>query len=183
MLRGSNTAANTSANSEPAEMPSDETIDLDAVTRTLIEAIPGAAFIACADGTVLYANAPGRRMLGAHRASTMSELAGAISANESSLNDHAWKVKRVTSDPRHFLVMHRDGPARATNRLTAAVTQWKLSRRQADVLALLLEGHPNASIAMILGIAVRTVEVHVSALLDRVQVENRSALVARVLGG
>ena len=175
MLRDSNTAR-----SDETGAPASETsLDLDAVVRALIEAVPGAAFIASKSGSVVYANASGKRMLAANRARTTSDLASAIQKEAP-----AWEVKRIgggAARGEHHLLIHRDEAERLSTRLSAAVAQWKLSRRQADVLALVVDGHPNASIGMILGIATRTVEVHVSALLDRLQVENRSALVARVL--
>ena len=117
-------------------------------------------------------------MLATNRSRMASELASVIERG-----DPAWQVKRIggNAHAEHHLLIHRDDSQRVASRLSAAVAQWKLSRRQADVLALVVDGHPNASIGMILGIATRTVEVHVSALLDRLQVENRSALVARVL--
>lgn len=175
MLRGSNTALRL----EATEAPGDATSDLDAVVRTLIEAIQGAAFVACTDGTVLYANAAGRRMLASSRSLVRSSLARAIEQMENGQDDPAWEVKHVPGAHHHLVIHH--ATSNVSSRVSAAVTRWQLSRRQAEVLALVSEGHPNASIAMILGIATRTVEVHVSALLERLHVENRSALVSRVL--
>lgn len=175
MLRDANIGRD---DDESGPRMAERSLDLDGMVRELIEAIPGAAFIAAPDGAVVFANGSGRRMLAANRARTTSELASAIEKGGA-----AWEVKPIGggAGAEHHLLVHRDDAARVAERLRAAVTQWKLSRRQADVLALVVDGHPNASIGMILGIATRTVEVHVSALLDRLQVENRSALVARVL--
>ena len=175
MLRESNEARSTDDTGAPAIEPS---VDLDAIVRALIEAVPGAAFVASKEGNVVYANASGKRMLASNRSRTTSELADAIESGNPS-----WDVKRIGGGGQreHHLLVHRDDSHRLASRLSAAVARWKLSRRQAEVLALVVDGHSNASIGMILGIATRTVEVHVSALLDRVQVENRSALVARVL--
>jgi DNA-binding NarL/FixJ family response regulator len=59
-----------------------------------------------------------------------------------------------------------------------------LTRRQADVLALLAEGLTNAEIADRLVLSVRTVDTHVAAILDRLGVRTRreAAAVARALG-
>ena len=175
MLSDSNPARSSEETSAPTIEPS---LDLEAMVRALIEAVPGAAFVASKEGNVVYANASGKRMLATNRSRTTSDLASAIDKG-----DPTWDVKRIggATHGEHHLLVHRDDSQRVASRLSAAVDQWKLSRRQADVLALVVDGHPNASIGMILGIATRTVEVHVSALLDRLQVENRSALVARVL--
>jgi DNA-binding CsgD family transcriptional regulator len=60
-----------------------------------------------------------------------------------------------------------------------------LTRRQADVLALLADGLTNAEIADRLVLSVRTVDTHVAAILDRLGVRTRreAAAVARTLGG
>jgi len=50
-----------------------------------------------------------------------------------------------------------------------------ITRRQAEVLALLGEGRSDAEIAHRLGISVRTVGHHVEHILDRLAVSNRTA--------
>jgi DNA-binding NarL/FixJ family response regulator len=57
-----------------------------------------------------------------------------------------------------------------------------VTAREAEVLRLLGEGAPNAVIAQRLYLSVRTVESHVSSLLRKLDVENRSQLVARSAG-
>lgn len=57
-----------------------------------------------------------------------------------------------------------------------------VSRRQAQVLSLVLAPYPNAQIARELGISKRTVESHVSALLAKFAVPDRPALI-RVAAG
>jgi len=56
--------------------------------------------------------------------------------------------------------------------------------RQREVLQLVALGHPNKRIAQELGIAERTVKLHVTALLDTLQARNRTHLlvVARAQG-
>ena len=178
MLRDSNMP---SSSDESVAAAQETSIDLDVLVRAIMEAVPGAAFVTSADGAVHYANAAGKQMLASNRSRMISELARA-----SHHEDPAWQVKRIPGASRgahlHLLV-HRDDSKRVSVRVNAAVVQWNLSRRQAEVLALVIDGQPNAAIASILGIATRTVEVHVSALLDRLHVDNRSALVARVLTG
>jgi DNA-binding CsgD family transcriptional regulator len=58
-----------------------------------------------------------------------------------------------------------------------------LTRRQADVLALIADGLTNAEIADRLVLSVRTVDTHVAAILDRLGVRTRreAAAVARTL--
>ncbi len=50
--------------------------------------------------------------------------------------------------------------------------------RQMEVLMLVAQGQPNKRIAQVLGIAERTVKLHVTALLGALQARNRTHLVA-----
>jgi len=64
----------------------------------------------------------------------------------------------------------------------AAVSQlWNLTPRQREVLALVSRGLANSTISAMLGCVERTVELHITALLDRAGVDSRAALVSTVL--
>lgn len=77
--------------------------------------------------------------------------------------------------------------AAATARNTAAhadrfrsfAERWNLTERQREVLALLIEGVSNREIADSLETSVKNVEIHVTNLLARAGVENRSRLISR----
>ncbi len=56
-----------------------------------------------------------------------------------------------------------------------------LTRRERDVLRLLVEGHPNRDIADVLSISPRTVGKHVEGILDKLGVESRTAAVGYAL--
>jgi DNA-binding CsgD family transcriptional regulator len=56
-----------------------------------------------------------------------------------------------------------------------------LSRRETEVLAWLTEGKTNAEIAIILGTSVRTVDKHLERVFRKLDVETRTAAVARAL--
>jgi DNA-binding NarL/FixJ family response regulator len=64
-------------------------------------------------------------------------------------------------------------------RLEAAAEAWDLTRRQSDVLGVLARGRSNKEIAVELGCAENTVELHVSELLRRTGASSRSELIAR----
>lgn len=74
---------------------------------------------------------------------------------------------------------HRD--ARIASAVAAAARCWELSAKQARVLEHLVRGNANVTIALELGVSERAIELHVSKLLERASVPNRSALVAAVL--
>ena len=51
-----------------------------------------------------------------------------------------------------------------------------LTRRQRDVLDLIIQGKSNKEIARILGLGVGTVKIHVAALFRKLRVDRRAAL-------
>jgi DNA-binding NarL/FixJ family response regulator len=62
-----------------------------------------------------------------------------------------------------------------------AANEPKFTEREAEVLRLLVEGHPNRAIAQKLGIDLATVKKHVGALMRKVGVKNRIALSVQVV--
>ncbi len=62
----------------------------------------------------------------------------------------------------------------------AAVTRWGLTRREAEVLDLVVQGMTNKQIAVKIGCEEGTVEVHVSKALKKSGAGNRAGLAARV---
>jgi DNA-binding CsgD family transcriptional regulator len=99
-------------------------------------------------------------------------------ANTSGRSEETWEVipLAVSGWPKWSFVIWR-GPDVPSRR------RWKLTARQADVMHLVARGLTNASIADILGIRLGTVEFHISAIFDKVGVNNRAALIAVVMGG
>lgn len=63
-------------------------------------------------------------------------------------------------------------------RVGKAVVEWKLSPRQVEVLRHLVAGRDNQEIARELGCSVKTVEAHVTSLLNRADAPSRLAVVA-----
>lgn len=54
------------------------------------------------------------------------------------------------------------------------MSQWRLTAKQAAVMDMVVEGHCNKSIARKLGVGVKTVEAHVSAVRKLMAVDNRT---------
>jgi len=69
-----------------------------------------------------------------------------------------------------------------TDLLERAHERLGLTPRQRQVLELVMTGATNRTVAELLGICERTVEVHLTAIYERAGVENRTSLVWRVLG-
>lgn len=91
-----------------------------------------------------------------------------------------WRSTRITSPglEAHWLVVNRQPPDPA-RRLGGFAARFGLTARQRDVLAPLVSGASNKTIAALLRCAESTVELHVTALLSRTGCTSRSELVAR----
>jgi DNA-binding CsgD family transcriptional regulator len=146
-----------------------------ALEKTL-ELIGAPAFVIGAQGQIYESNTAGRALLDTERAATAHHLRDALRESDS-----AFELTELAApgQPAHWLAIQRVplADARAKN----AIAKLSLTRRQGEVLALLLRGETNASIAAALDITERAVELHVTALLDRAQVASRAALIAQLL--
>jgi DNA-binding NarL/FixJ family response regulator len=69
----------------------------------------------------------------------------------------------------------------AEERRSTTIDQPKFTEREAQVLKLLVEGHPNRVIAEELGIDLVTVKKHVTTLMRKVGVKNRISLSVEVM--
>jgi len=78
--------------------------------------------------------------------------------------------------PRNFLVRFIDKTLRSARRPSVRPSGTKLSRRESEVLALLLENLSNKEIASRLHISSRTAKFHVSNLLAKYGVKKRADL-------
>ena len=56
-----------------------------------------------------------------------------------------------------------------------------LSQRELEVVALVVDGHSNDEIAVLLGISVKTVESHLTRIFERVRVASRTELATRAI--
>lgn len=79
-------------------------------------------------------------------------------------------------DARWYLVIEAETPA---DRLLRLRRRFEFTDRQAEVADLLLDGRSNKEIADALKTSVRTVEVHVSALLRRCGAASRGEFIAQ----
>lgn len=75
--------------------------------------------------------------------------------------------------------IERSKPAHS---LTRAAAQFRISPREVQVLALLLDGAQLNEIAARLHITSSTVQDHIKSLLEKTDTENRSEMIAKILG-
>ena len=92
---------------------------------------------------------------------------------KSSLFDDAWAQGRRLSLDEALAIAERAIRQLHEQPVTPAVS---LTSREADIVALIAEGRTNAQIAGELGIAIRTVDTHVSRILKKLGLSSRTAI-------
>jgi DNA-binding CsgD family transcriptional regulator len=78
-----------------------------------------------------------------------------------------------------YALLRRPEESDAEGPLARVREEWKLTRRQVEVLQLLAQGHSNREIAQALSCSERTVELHIASLFRKASCESRTALVAK----
>lgn len=99
-----------------------------------------------------------------HEAATIAEVEQAIQIVASG---SVWAPRRVLS----MLIERLTCASPTSGSIRAALT-----KREREVLELLIAGHPNKAIAQTLGIGEQTVKAYVSKLMRKVGVQSRTAL-------
>jgi DNA-binding CsgD family transcriptional regulator len=143
-----------------------------------LERIASAAFVTDARGHVLHANVAGRAVLDRNARELLPRLAAAQSIHDSEFEIHAITARGV---PLQRLVFLREPTDLCAARVARAAQCWSLTGRQSEVLHAILRGQTNARISAELQISERTVEVHVTAILERAQCVSRAALISSAL--
>jgi DNA-binding CsgD family transcriptional regulator/PAS domain-containing protein len=141
-----------------------------------------AAFVIGARGRIHEANVAGRALLEHQRADVVQALTEAAAGRPNKLGIEAVPLAdRGVPGYSLALVRHDDVETRVTTCVRTCVEYWGLTPRQAEVLALATRGLANATIAAMLHVGERSIELHMTAIFDRAGVDSRAALVSRVL--
>jgi DNA-binding CsgD family transcriptional regulator/PAS domain-containing protein len=147
-----------------------------------LEEVPGAAWLLDGVGRVAHANAAGRAMLARDGASLRESLR---TARAEGARPPAFRIMPIkVGDRVHgHLAFAPVAPAapRDGGAVARAAARFGFTPGQTRVLERLAEGFTNAAIAAHLGLAERTVESHITGMLDRAQLASRSALLVTVL--
>ncbi len=146
--------------------------------RAALDNIPSAAFILSIGGAVKQANARGRALLECNRAVVQNALRRAIDVRGA---DGSFEVSPLLSLGQivQYLAVQQQPSELEADRTSIAAHRWQLTLKETRVLAKLVNGQSNKAIAEQIGCAERTVELHVTHILQRAEVENRSALIAK----
>lgn len=152
-----------------------------AVLTRVLDQIGAATLVVDPRGRIVEANAAGRQLFDqpAVRREVISEdLAAALRGGPS-----PFELVRITDTgaPAMFLAILRTADTRVAAALHRATQRWNLTKRQAEVLEFVVRGTGTATIAGELRITTRAVELHITKLFERADVESRAALVAAVL--
>ncbi len=145
-----------------------------------LEALPSAAYLVSHGGEVLHANAAGLAALARAPDAVRQALREALEAP--GLAAQGYRLTRVaTPGQQASYVAVQDGAGAETlARVDRMAQRWGLTARQREVLAGLARGHSNRALAQALGCAEKTVEVHVSAVLEKSGAGSRAALLAHL---
>ncbi|HET9452400.1 MAG TPA: helix-turn-helix transcriptional regulator [Aggregicoccus sp.] len=145
-----------------------------------LEALPCACYLVSHGGEVLHANAAGLAALARDADGVRQGLRAAL--DSPGLQAQGYRLTRVEApgqQPSYVAVQEGNG-AEALARVDRMAQRWGLTARQREVLAGLARGHSNRALAQALGCAEKTVEVHVSAVLDKSGAGSRAALLAHL---
>jgi DNA-binding CsgD family transcriptional regulator len=155
-----------------------------------LDAIAAPALILGSDGRILRANAVARSTLAANAPAVRRALALVLAGGPKGRGAagppaSSWDFAPLghRGEAAGFLAIGRvTPPERALDEaLATAHRRWKLTARQAEVLALVARGLTNDLIAETLGIGKGTVEFHLSGIFDKAGVSNRTTLIAQAL--
>jgi DNA-binding NarL/FixJ family response regulator len=140
-----------------------------------LEAIAGAAVVVdCQTGRVREANAAARARLDVEKQALRNELAAAAAAEAHPSWARTLLRLRAGGTAALLVATAVDDGSAGVER---AARRWSLTPRQRQVFAEVAAGHSNRTIAAVLACSERTVEVHLTAIFERAQVESRAALI------
>lgn len=155
-----------------------------AALEVALDRLAAPAFALGPHDEIWEANAAARVMLAQRRGDVLAAIAAARAGRTHALRADLTPVTANGVRDSWLAVIHADTRDARLDAATArAAARWRLSPRQRDVLALVVRGLPNATIAAELGVSQRAIELHITALFDRAGVDGRAALVAAAITG
>lgn len=117
------------------------------------------------------------------RTDVLESLYAAVNVQRGTIAFELIPIRERGRAPYHIAILRPDTDVQIVDRARTAAARWVLTPRQTEVLELVSRGLATATVAAILGVSERAVELHVTAIFDRVGVDSRAALINRVLAG
>jgi DNA-binding CsgD family transcriptional regulator len=177
--------------SPPVEPPSDDKsrplAAIQAALEPLLKVIAVPALVLSSEGGILLANDGAHLVLASDKGALPRAFVACVQdRGETPQRLPGWTFTSLGTrgDPIGFLAIshHRElEEPTIERRLSYATIRWRLTDRQAEVLALVARGLTNRIIADSLGVRQRTVEFHISRILDKAGAHSRSALIVGIL--
>lgn len=147
----------------------------------LLDHIGAPALLLGPQNVIREANESGRALLAQRRKDVLRAIEGTVAGPSNELHAELTPVS-VPGLPTSWLVIFRaSSDARSEQCVAAAARRWRLTPRQQQVLAGVVQGHSTATLAALLAVSPRAVELHITRLFDQAGVNGRAALVAHVL--
>ncbi|RKH51353.1 helix-turn-helix transcriptional regulator [Corallococcus llansteffanensis] len=144
-----------------------------------LEVLGRPAWVVTFGGRVMHTNKAGQARLAQDAQGLTTQVRDCIRSPPGTGPLFSSGPLRTPGLPDHYLVLDPGPPLDPGSRLPVLTQRWGLTAREAQVLEHVVQGETNKAIALHLGCAERTVEVHVTHLLNKAQVESRSALISR----
>jgi DNA-binding CsgD family transcriptional regulator len=143
-----------------------------------LEHVPAAAFVLDAKARVVHANAVGRFRLEQSEGDALRQALGQAIQREAGARSGVVMTKLTGEGlpPLHLAFCSSQGD-RVRFAIERARQRWKLTAREVEILAEVAAGRANRDISERLGVAPRTVELHVSSLLRKAHADSRSQLI------
>jgi DNA-binding NarL/FixJ family response regulator len=147
---------------------------LEAALLAAIRLVAAPVFLVDGALRVLHSNEAGKHLLKLDPEQTKAALARSVSGRTEPQRTSALSPVRGVH---HWLVsLPLEGPA--VDAAAAALrVEYQLTKRQAEVMSLVAQGHANRDIADRLGCSLRTVEIHLSAVFRKTGQDSRTKLV------
>ena len=142
-----------------------------------LEQVNGPAWLLGPGGRIEHANTAARAQLEADRATTTAALDRCI-AGTAERRFSVTAVRGASGSAGHLVVEAL--PRSAVQGIARAAARLELTPAQSRVLERVALGASNATIAAELKVAERTVEAHVTAILEKAQVPSRAALIVQI---
>lgn len=145
-----------------------------------LEAVSAPAFLIDAHGNVRHANGEGQAWLDRDRAGALERLRRARGGEPAGFRLTSLRGPGL---PPHALAIWEAPDEADARRLDAFAARIGCTRREHQVLALLLRGESNKAIATELHCGEKTVELHLTHLYRKAGVRSRAALIATYWAG
>lgn len=155
--------------------------------NAVIDVVDSPLFLVGSSGMLIVANEAGRHLLESQSPDNpqvqkilrMSMVKGPEITTWTIDEMSAWRRWIEVDGSAYALIVVEVARASIEAVLKRAVQTYALTARQAEVLRLTLEGASNKEIASRLRMALRTVEVHLSAIFEKTGAESRARLIAK----